>query len=327
MGWAHCSMGRSLAPLVYGPAQPAVASHCWLGRIAEWVRTRPLLVWFYILPRLYSLSIWAPCVVLSWQSYDNWRVGGVDFRDHHFAIERCHLCTVETLGQVCSLINGRYGGFANHLSSLFTITFIIGAFLIISMFLCIVYKLYIYEWQQAGSSYLTHRPHVNQDFSTAMATILMGFVLEHSTVSSTCLMHDGHKSSPSLLVLLEITFSYIITFLSESYVDTILLAYVSCEAKDSLRARCVARRHFLPFLTMNGPMRNGEKERLHLIYAVSSVSHICTHLSLFGIKSSNVTKWHCRHIYNGITSLPYVHPRSYHPMGWAPFRYGNQVLH
>jgi len=37
MGWAHCSMGRSLAPLVYGPAQPAVASHWPMGRpIADW---------------------------------------------------------------------------------------------------------------------------------------------------------------------------------------------------------------------------------------------------------------------------------------------------
>jgi len=37
IGWAHCSMGRSLAPLVNRPAQPVVASHWPMGLpIADW---------------------------------------------------------------------------------------------------------------------------------------------------------------------------------------------------------------------------------------------------------------------------------------------------
>jgi len=62
MGWAHCSVGRSLAPLVYGPAQPAVASHCWLGRIAEWVRTQS----FLCSDRYPVKHEWHICITLSW---------------------------------------------------------------------------------------------------------------------------------------------------------------------------------------------------------------------------------------------------------------------
>ena len=41
--WNHNT--RILYRLVYGPAQPAIASHCWLGRIAEWVRTSSPWSW------------------------------------------------------------------------------------------------------------------------------------------------------------------------------------------------------------------------------------------------------------------------------------------